>query len=67
VVDGRTGFLVADERAMAAAVGRLDEIDARDCRAWVVAHCDVDVVAAAYEGMYRSVLERQSLPELARV
>ena len=67
VVDGRTGFLVPDERAMAAAVGRLDEIDARDCRAWVVAHCDVDVVAAAYEGMYRSVLERQSLPELARV
>jgi glycosyltransferase involved in cell wall biosynthesis len=67
VVDGRTGFLVADERAMAAAVNRLDTIDARDCRAWVVANCDADVVAAAYEAIYRSVLERQSLPELARV
>jgi hypothetical protein len=28
VVDGRTGFLVADERAMAAAVGQLPRIDA---------------------------------------
>jgi glycosyltransferase involved in cell wall biosynthesis len=67
VVDGRTGFLVADERAMAAAVGRLEEIDARACRAWVVANCDVDTVAAAYERMYRSVVGRESLTELARV
>ena len=35
VVDGQTGFLVDDERAMAAAVGRLDADRARDCRAWV--------------------------------
>ena len=48
-VDGQTGFLVEDERAMAAAVGRLPRIAARDCRAWVAEHCDVDVVAAAYE------------------
>jgi glycosyltransferase involved in cell wall biosynthesis len=67
VVDGRTGFLVADERAMAAAVDRLDEIDARACRAWVIANCDVDTVAAAYERMYRAVVGRESLTELARV
>ena len=55
VVDGRTGFLVEDEQAMADAISRLPSIAARDCRAWVAAHCDVDVVAAAYERTYRSV------------
>lgn len=67
VADGRTGFLVADEQAMTAAVGRLEEIDARDCRAWVIANCDVDTVAAAYERVYRSVVRLESLTELARV
>ena len=55
VIDGKTGFLVDDERAMAAAVGRLHSIAPRDCRAWVAEHCDVDAVAAAYERTYRSV------------
>jgi glycosyltransferase involved in cell wall biosynthesis len=55
VLDGQTGFLVEDEQAMGAAVGWLPSISARDCRAWVAAHCDVDVVAAAYESAYRSV------------
>ena len=49
VVDGKTGFLVEDERAMADAIGQLPRIAARDCRDWVAEHCDVDVVAAAYE------------------
>jgi len=53
VMHGRTGFLVEDETAMAAAVGRLGSIAARDCRAWVAEHCDVDVVAGAYESAYR--------------
>jgi glycosyltransferase involved in cell wall biosynthesis len=62
VIDGKTGFLVDDERAMADAVGRLTRIVARDCRAWVSQHCDVEVVAAAYERMYRSA----ALPRIAR-
>ena len=49
VIDGRTGFLVDDERAMADAIGQLPRIDARDCRDWVRQHCDGEVVAAAYE------------------
>jgi glycosyltransferase involved in cell wall biosynthesis len=57
VVDGTTGFLVDDEAAMAAAVGRLSEIAARDCRDWVARHCDVDVVAAAYERTYRLAMQ----------
>jgi len=67
VVEGKTGFLVDDERAMAAAVGRLPRIAARDCRGWVAEHCDADVVAAAYERTYRSVAHRGSARALARV
>lgn len=55
VLDGQTGFLVEDEQAMGAAVDQLSRIVARDCRVWVGEHCDVDVVAAAYESVYRSV------------
>jgi glycosyltransferase involved in cell wall biosynthesis len=55
VVDGKTGFLVDDERAMADAVGQLSRIDPHDCRAWVRQHCDGDAVAAAYERVFRSV------------
>jgi glycosyltransferase involved in cell wall biosynthesis len=55
VIEGKTGFLVDDERAMADAIGMLGRIDARECRTWVRQHCDVQVVAAAYERAYRSV------------
>ncbi|MDQ6804471.1 MAG: glycosyltransferase family 4 protein [Actinomycetota bacterium] len=67
VIDGRTGFLVDDERAMAVAIGRLPQISARDCRAWVSQHCDVEVVAAAYERTYRSVALSSVARALARV
>jgi glycosyltransferase involved in cell wall biosynthesis len=67
VVDQKTGFLVKDSRAMADAIGQLSQIDRRDCRAWVSQHCDGDVVAAAYERTFRSVLARFPVPELVRV
>jgi len=68
VIDGRTGFLVEDEQEMGAAVARLDTIVARDCRSWVARHCDLDVVAAAYERTYRSVGRGQpSVVELVGV
>lgn len=54
IVEGRTGFLVPDERAMSDAIGQLSRIAPRDCRAWVSEHCDIEVVAAAYERTYRS-------------
>jgi glycosyltransferase involved in cell wall biosynthesis len=66
VTDGKTGFLVDDERAMSEAIGQLQRIDARDCRAWVSQHCDVDVVAAAYEHMYRSAAPQATSEELVR-
>ena len=61
VVDGRTGFLVENERAMVDAVGCLPRIHPRDCRDWVRRHCDGQVVAAAYERVYRSVLPQHVL------
>ena len=67
VVDGRTGFLVDDERAMTTAIGRLPRIAPRDCRAWVREHCDVEVVATAYERTYRSVAVHGMTQALASV
>jgi glycosyltransferase involved in cell wall biosynthesis len=67
VLDGETGFLVDDEREMADAISRLHAIAPRDCRAWVAEHCDVEVVAAAYEGAYRSVAHRTAERAVALV
>ncbi len=66
VVDGKTGFLVDGERAMADAVGQLPRIRARDCRDWVSAHCDAEVVAAAYERAYRLVAFHDMARAVAR-
>ncbi|HUY59099.1 MAG TPA: glycosyltransferase family 4 protein [Solirubrobacteraceae bacterium] len=67
VVDGKTGFLVDDERAMVDAVGLLQRIDPRACRAWVSEHCDVEVVATAYEQTYLSVVVQSVERALAGV
>jgi glycosyltransferase involved in cell wall biosynthesis len=67
VIEAKTGFLVDDESAMSAAVGRLSRIAARDCRAWVAEHCDVNAVAAAYEQMYRSATVATAARDLAHV
>jgi glycosyltransferase involved in cell wall biosynthesis len=66
VIDGKTGFLVDDEAGMAVAIGKLARIAAGDCRAWVSRHCDVEVVAAAYERIYRSVAAQRVEAALAR-
>lgn len=60
VIDGETGFVVEDERAMAAAVGRLDEIDPARCRASAAERFDVAPVAAAYERVYEAASLRVS-------
>lgn len=67
VIDGKTGFLVEDERAMADAIGHLPRIAASDCHTWVRQHCDGDVVAAAYERIYRSVARPRPAKELVAV
>ena len=66
VQDGWTGFLVDDEAEMAGAVSRLPSIAPADCRGWVAEHCDIGVVAHAYEGAYQTAL-RGSGSELVAV
>ena len=58
--DGVTGFVVEDEAAMVAALGDIHQIDPSACRSWVAEHCDVNVVAGAYEAAYRAVLRAGS-------
>ena len=53
VIDGETGFVVDDERAMVEAVGRLEEIDPARCRSSAEERFDVAPVAAAYEARLR--------------
>jgi glycosyltransferase involved in cell wall biosynthesis len=60
VEHGRTGFLVDDEAAMGRAVGQLHRIVAADCRAWVAEHCEIGVVADAYEQAYRAAIRPSS-------
>jgi len=52
VRDGVNGYLVADEDAMAAAIGDLTRIDPRACRDSVADRYSVDAVVAGYEGVY---------------
>ncbi len=52
VVDGETGFIVDDEQAMAAAVGRLGELDRGRCRESVRERFDVPSIVARYERVY---------------
>jgi glycosyltransferase involved in cell wall biosynthesis len=56
VEDGRTGFVVADEHAMAEAVGRLGEIDPAACRETCERRFGVPAVVAAYEAVYRAAM-----------
>ena len=60
VDDGITGFIVEDEPAMVAALRNVKQIDPAACRRWVAEHCDVKVVAGAYEAAYRTVLQAGS-------
>ena len=55
VVDGETGFVVEDEDAMAAAIGRLNGIDPERCRESARERFDVAAVAEAYEQAYERV------------
>jgi glycosyltransferase involved in cell wall biosynthesis len=55
VLDGETGFVVEDEHEMAAAIGRLGEIDSERCRESARERFDVSAVAEAYERAYEAV------------
>ena len=63
VEDGRTGFLVEDEHAMAASIERLGEIDPAACRSSCEHRFSVEAVVRGYEDVYRaaaSIAARQA-------
>jgi len=58
VVHGESGFVVADEREMAAALTWLDRIDPERCREIVAERFDVATVAEQYERVYFKAIAR---------
>jgi glycosyltransferase involved in cell wall biosynthesis len=54
VIDGESGFVVDDEAGMAAAIGRLDEVDPARCREITAERFGVDAVVERYEAVYCS-------------
>src|SRR5215211_7697861 len=58
VEQGRTGFVVGDEHAMAQAVERLDEIEPSDCRGACERRFGVAAVVRGYEEVYRAAAAR---------
>src|SRR5215207_10442871 len=59
VEQGRTGFVVPDEHAMAQAVDRLGEIDPSDCRDACERRFGVPAVVRGYEQVYRAAAARR--------
>lgn len=57
IEDGRTGFVVDDVESMAAAIGRLGEIDRRVCRQRAEQRFNVGRMVDDYERHYETVLE----------
>src|SRR5690606_22937385 len=65
VEPGRSGLLVADEDAMAAALADVGEIAPADCRASVRERFGPDRIAARYESVYRAIAAPSPGPEPA--
>ncbi len=61
VEDGVTGFVCADEAAMVAALGRLDELDRRRCRAAVDGPFSARRMVDEHVDLYRKVLAEPRL------
>jgi glycosyltransferase involved in cell wall biosynthesis len=58
VCDGRSGYVVDDEQEMAAAIGRLGEIDPSECRSLTDERFGVPSVVDRYLAVYRRAAER---------
>jgi glycosyltransferase involved in cell wall biosynthesis len=62
VADGETGFIVESVEEMAAAVGRLGELDPRAMRAWVQERFSDQAMVAGYERAYERALAGERTP-----
>jgi glycosyltransferase involved in cell wall biosynthesis len=57
IEDGVTGFVVDDVESMIDAIGRIDQIDRRTCRAEAERRFNVGRMVDDYERHYETVLE----------
>jgi glycosyltransferase involved in cell wall biosynthesis len=62
VDDGRTGWLCRDEHEMAAAIGRIGQLDRRACRRAVQTYFSADRMVAEHLAVYQQVLEGGRAP-----
>jgi glycosyltransferase involved in cell wall biosynthesis len=62
VAHGRTGFVVERPEQLARAIEDCERLEPADCRRRVSEHFSLDAMAAAYERVYRRVLERGHRP-----
>jgi len=61
VLHHRTGFLCSSLEEMEKAVGRLDRIHARDCRAWAESCFDAERMVREYVDLYRRLARTASI------
>jgi len=59
ITDGKTGFIVKDVDAAIQAVGRIDSIDRRVCRAEVELRFTCQRMAHEYVGVYHKIIENR--------
>jgi len=56
VADGHVGFVCDGDEQLQRALGRIDEIDRRACRAWAEERFTSDRAAREYEAVYRTLI-----------
>lgn len=59
VVDGKTGFLVETEEEMVEAIGKIDQIDRKECRKHVEKNFAVEKMVDGYEKVYEKILRKK--------
>jgi glycosyltransferase involved in cell wall biosynthesis len=57
---GKTGYLCDNVDDMVSAIGAIDQLDRRACRAAVIERFAPDVIAKDYEKLYYSLLSRSA-------
>lgn len=59
IKDGKTGFLVNNLREMVKAIKKIDQIDRRECRAWVEKNFTLEKMVENYEKIFLKILKKQ--------
>jgi len=58
VKNGVTGYVVSNVTEMAAAIGKIGDIDRRACRDYAVINFSASRMADGYEAVYRKIIRR---------